>query len=153
MILSARIELIRGREVMMHRAFQILAGYAFAVALYAQIDTGQIAGYVRDSSESVIAGASVSVTNAGTNDTRIATTNGSGYYVVANVPVGTYTVAAEHPGFKRTIRTGVVLDSAARVGVDLELTVGAVSESVDVSSSAAQVQTESAQVGRVVDIK
>ncbi|MDQ1472756.1 MAG: hypothetical protein QOJ99_4236 [Bryobacterales bacterium] len=138
---------------MIHRALRIFTAFAFCVGLCAQIDTGQIAGYVRDSSESVIAGASVTVTNAGTNDTRTAITNGSGYYVVANVPVGTYTVAAEHPGFKRTIRAGVVLDSAARVGVDFALTVGAVSESVEVNSSAAQVQTESAQVGRVVDLK
>jgi hypothetical protein len=152
-IISARRINYQGWEQMIHRALRTVAAFAFCVALYAQIDTGQIAGYVRDTSESVIAGASVTVTNAGTNDSRTAVTNGSGYYVVANVPVGTYTVAAEHPGFKRTIRAGVVLDSAARVGVDLALTVGAVSESVEVNSSAAQVQTESAQVGRVVDLK
>jgi hypothetical protein len=141
----------------MSRALRSLVSLAIllatSVALYGQIDSGQIAGYVRDSSEAVIAGATVTVTNAGTNDTRTAATNGSGFYVVANVPVGTYSVAAEHPGFKRTVRAGVVLDSASRVGVDLSLVVGAVSESVEVTSSQVQVQTESAQVGRVVDSK
>ncbi|HXJ42591.1 MAG TPA: carboxypeptidase-like regulatory domain-containing protein, partial [Bryobacteraceae bacterium] len=72
---------------------------------------------------------------------------------VPNLLVGTYTVTAEMSGFKKTVQTGVVLDSAARVSADLTLTVGAVSESVEVQSNALQVQTETAQVGRVVDSK
>ncbi len=125
----------------------------FAATAFAQIDTGQIAGYVRDSSQGVVAGATVTVVNSGNNNQQTATTNASGYYVVANLPVGTYSVAAEHPGFKRSVQTGAVLDSASRLGIDLVLTVGAVSESVEVQSTAALLQTESAQVGRVVDTK
>src|SRR5436853_7909549 len=56
-------------------------------------------------------------------------------------------------GFKRTLQTGVVLDSSTRLNVDLTLTVGAVSESVEVKAATTQVQTESAQVGRVVTTK
>ena len=122
-------------------------------ALHAQFDTGQISGYVRDVSEAVVAGASVTVTNQGNGNQRTVATNASGFYVTPNLQVGTYTVAAEMPGFKKTVQNGVVLDSAARLNVDLTLTVGAVNESVEVKAATTQVQTESAQVGRVVDTK
>lgn len=122
-------------------------------SVYAQFDTGQIAGYVRDASEAIIAAATVTVTNVGNGEKRQITTNANGYYVFPNLPVGNYSVSAENPGFKKTLQVGIVLDSASRLSVDLTLTVGSVSESVEVKASAAQVQTETAQVGRVVDTK
>ena len=121
--------------------------------LEAQFDTGQIAGYVRDASDAVVTGATVTVTNVGNGDQRTATTNANGYYVIPNLQVGTYSVSAEMPGFKKTVQSGIVLDSAAKLNIDLVLTVGAVSESVEVKASTTLVQTESAQVGRVVDTK
>lgn len=136
----------------MPRCLPGLALFACA-PLYAQFDTGQIAGYVRDPSQAVVTGVAVTVTNQGNNDQRTTTTNTSGYYVVPNLPVGTYSVSAEAAGFKKTVQSGIVLDSAARLNIDLTLTVGAVTESIEVQSAAAQVQTESAQVGRVVDTK
>jgi len=124
-----------------------------SILLHAQFDTGQISGYVRDASQAVVAGATVIVTNQGNGDQRTIVTNANGYYVITNLQVGTYSVAAETAGFKKTVQSGVVLDSAAKVNVDLTLTVGQITESVEVSASAAQVQTETAQVGRVVDSK
>ena len=121
--------------------------------LRAQFDTGQIAGYIRDASQGVVAGAAVTVTDEGNGFQRQTSTNTNGYYVVPNLPVGKYSVTAESSGFKKTVQSGIVLDSAARLNIDLVLTVGAVTESVEVQSQAAQVQTESAQVGRVVDTK
>src|SRR5215471_7214329 len=124
-----------------------------ALRLKAQFDTGQIAGYVRDASQAVVTGATVTLTNEGNGQQRQATTNTSGYYVVPNLPVGTYTASVESTGFKKTIQSGIVLDSAARLNIDLALVVGAVSETVEVKANAVQIQTESAQVGRVVDTK
>ena len=98
-------------------------------------------------------GAGVSVINPSNGDQRTALSNANGYYQFPNLPVGTYNVIAELAGFKRTIQTGVVLDSAAKLNIDLTLTVGVVTESVEVTGNATQVQTESAQVGRVVDSK
>ena len=121
--------------------------------LVAQFDSGQISGYVRDSSLAVIAGATITIINEGSNDQRNTTTNSNGFYVIPNLPVGKYTVAAEVAGFKKTLQTGVVLDAASKINVDLTMTVGAVSESVEVQASSSQVQTESAQVGRVVETK
>lgn len=127
--------------------------FCATAVLYAQFDTGQIAGYVRDASQAVITGAKVTITNQGNGDQRTTTTNANGYYVMPNLQVGTYSVSAEMSGFKKTVQTGIVLDSAAKLNIDVILTVGEVTESVEVNASATQVQTETAQVGRVVDTK
>lgn len=119
----------------------------------AQFDTGQIAGFVKDTSDAVLSGATVIVTNEGTLEQHKTTTNASGYYVVPNLPVGTYSVTAEATGFKKSVQTGVVLNSAARLSVDAIMTVGTMSESVEVRASTSQVQTETATVGRVVETK
>src|SRR6266852_2616960 len=133
--------------------FSLLISLIGPAVLQAQFDTGQIGGYVRDASQAVVTGASVTVTNQGNGQKWEVTTNSSGYYIVPNLPVGNYSVSAELSGFKKTTQTGLVLDSAAKLNVDLNLTVGAVTESVEVSGSALRVQTESAQVGRVVTTK
>ncbi len=138
----------------MRRCFAAICMFACApAALMAQFDTGQIAGYIRDASQAVVTGALVTVTNEGNATQRQTATNANGYYVVPNLPVGTYSVSAESAGFKKTVQSGIVLDSAARLNIDLTLTVGAVTESVQVSAVSAQVQTETATVGRVVDTK
>jgi hypothetical protein len=124
-----------------------------SLALHAQFDTGQIAGYVRDPSQALVTGAAVTVVNEGNGFQRRTVTNSNGYYAVPNLTVGTYTVSAESAGFKKTVQTGIVLDSAARLNIDLVLVVGAVSDTVEVKGTAAPIQTESAQVGRVVDTK
>src|SRR5947207_3864519 len=128
-------------------------GLCFSLPLSAQFDTGQIAGYVRDPSQALVTGAVVNVVNEGNGYQRQTSTNSNGYYSVPNLAVGTYTVTAESAGFKKTVQTGIVLDSAAKLNIDLSLIVGAVSDTVEVKANATQVQTESAQVGRVVDTK
>src|SRR5260370_25220437 len=133
--------------------FALVFSLIGSAVLQAQFDTRQIGGFVRDASQAVVSGASVTVTNQGNGEQRQTTTNSSGYYVVPNLLVGTYSVTAELAGFKKTVQSGIVLDSAGKLNVDLTLTVGAVTESVEVSGSATQVQTESAQVGRVVTTK
>jgi hypothetical protein len=130
---------------MLRRLLASAIGFLAFVPLQAQFDSGQISGFVRDASLAVISGATVTAINEGSNDQRTTTTNSSGFYVFPTLPVGKYTVSAEVPG--------VSLDSASKLNVDLTMTVGAVSESVEVKASASQVQTESAQVGRVIETK
>src|SRR5437588_11480495 len=101
-----------------------------SAALQAQFDTGQIGGYVRDASQAVVTGASVTVTNQGNGEQRQTTTNSSGYYVVPNLLVGTYSVTAELAGFKKTVQSGIVLDSAGRLNIDRTLSGGAAREPV-----------------------
>lgn len=134
----------------MLRRIAIFAAFA-AASLWAQFDSGQISGFVKDSSQAVLAGATITITNEGNGEQHHTTTNPSGFYVVPNLVVGTYTVSAESAGFKKSVQTGVVLNSSAKVAVDLEMQVGSLTESVEVKSSSSQVQTETAQVGRTVE--
>src|ERR1700720_3471981 len=114
---------------------------ALAFAASAQFDSGQIAGFVRDGSGAVIPGANVTARNEGTGEERRSVANGDGYYVFPQLFVGQYSIAVEASGFKKFLKTRVVLNAEAKVGVDVEMTVGAVTEQVEVQSSAAQVKT------------
>src|SRR5215471_16526281 len=84
-------------------------------------ETGQISGSARDATGSVIPGVSVAVKNEAQGQERQTVTNEQGYYVFPNLPVGPYTVSAELPGFKKFVKTGIQLDAASRIRVDVEL--------------------------------
>ncbi len=118
---------------------------------FAQFDSGQIAGFVRDTSGAVVSGATVTATNEGNRDERHTATNESGHYVLPNLPVGTYTISAEAPGFSKFVRRGIKLSAADRLSVDIELAVGSVNQTVEVTGSTLGIQTESAQVSRTVE--
>lgn len=136
---------------MLRSLFLCLASLGPSSLLLAQFDAGQIAGFVRDPSQAVVMGAAVTVKNENTGEQRQTTTNNSGYYVFPNLVVGTYTLSAEAAGFKKTIQTGVTMSSALRLSIDLELSVGSVSETVEVKGSVSLVQAESAVVGRTIN--
>src|SRR5258708_7168787 len=117
--------------------------------LFAQSDLGRISGFVKDPSGATIANAKVAVrSNAGVE--RQTTTNDSGYYVITNVPPGLYTMLAVATGFQRYETTGNKLDPSADLVIDATLTVGSTSQTIEVSASAVQLQTESASVQKLV---
>jgi Carboxypeptidase regulatory-like domain len=124
-----------------------------ASVAYAQFDTGQISGIVRDSSNAGVPGATITVENEANRDKRIAVTDSSGFYAVPDLPVGTYTVTIELSGFKRFIKTGIKLSAAAQIGVDTQLEVGRLEETVEVKASTSAVQSGTAQVARTVDAR
>jgi hypothetical protein len=129
------------------------ASWLGVALLHAQFDSGQLSGFVRDSSGAVIQGAAVVVSNAGTKESHRTLTNPEGYYVFPQLLVGSYTVTIEAPGFKRYVKVGIPLDAEAKVSSDAVLTVGAANESVEVTASSAVVQTDSAQVGTTIETK
>ena len=113
---------------------------------------GRISGTVQDKSGAVVPNATVTVTNTGTNLVRTATTDGSGFYTVTNLPVGTYTVSTEQKGFKQVMRGDNVLGADAHLTVDLTLEPGDVSETVQIATSAGEtINTTSGEVERVVN--
>src|SRR5262245_56443076 len=122
-----------------------------ATVARAQFDSGQISGFVREYSKAVIPNATVTATNQGNGDRRQSTANADGYFVFPNLVVGDYTITAEAPGFRRFVETNIKLSAAGKISVDVDLQVGAVTESVEVTASTSQVQAETAQVGRTVD--
>lgn len=124
-----------------------------ATVARSQFDSGQISGFVRESSKAVIPNATVTATNQGNGDRRQTTTNADGYYVFPNLVVGDYTITAEAPGFRRFVETKIKLSAASKISVDVDLQVGTVAESVEVAASTSQVQAETAQVGRTVEAR
>ena len=131
----------------------VILATVFVSLAQAQFDSGQISGFVRDSSQSVVVGATVTVTDEGNRESHRTTTNASGYYVFPNLFVGSYTIEVEAAGFKKSVQTEVKLSSAAKLSLDVELAVGAVTESVEVSAAATIVQSETATVGRTVETR
>src|SRR5215831_12647303 len=81
----------------------------FATTSFSQTQVlGTISGTISDKSGAVIPGAQVTATNKGTSQAQAATTNDGGYFVLSNLPAGTYDVSAEKTGFQRCVRTGVI---------------------------------------------
>src|SRR2546421_2348442 len=117
--------------------------------LFAQSDLGRISGFIKDPAGATIANAKLTIRN-NTGVERQTTTNESGYYVITNVPPGLYTMIAEATGFQRYESSNNKLDPSADLVIDATLTVGTASQTVEVSASAVQLQTESAAVQKLV---
>lgn len=123
---------------------------AQAAAVLAQDTRGSIFGTVTDAQSAVIAGAAVQVTNTGTNTSVRLVTNENGYYEAPLLLPGSYSVTAEMQGFKRLVRSGITLAIGERLQIDLQLEVGATTESVTVSAEAPLLDTSSVTTGRAI---
>jgi hypothetical protein len=127
----------------------VLALLVFSVCVLAQSNTGSIVGVVQDPNGGVIAGATVTVTNVGTNDKRAVQTNSEGYYEALALPTGIYRVTAAASGFQETSRNDVRLAVGDRLRADVQMGVGAVSASVLVAAQT-NVETETSSVGDTI---
>jgi hypothetical protein len=114
---------------------------------------GEISGHVADSTGAVIPDATVTLINVGTAGKRTTVTTGSGDYTFTAVPVGVYNIQATHAGFKTGASNNVALQIQQSLRLDFTLEVGAVTDSIEVSASAALLQAENATLGTVVENK
>ena len=120
------------------------------LASYAQ-DTGYISGTVTDKSGAAIVGAEVVVTGVGGNLTRTTATNTDGAYVVPALPGGTYNLSVTAKGFEKYQAKNVKLDVAQKIRVDVQLTVGQVTDQILVEGqNVAQVDTQSSELAGTV---
>ncbi len=101
------------------------------------LPSGQIAGTVTDSTGAVIPGATVTAANESTGAEKTSTTDAVGRYVLLDLPVGTYALQFQLPGFKSALRRGVSLDGGTTRSVDCRLEVGAITETVSVMAAGA----------------
>ena len=124
-----------------------------ASSLRAQIDTGSILGTISDQSGAVIPGAKVSLTNEGTTLTIVTSSKGDGTYIFTPVKIGTYTVAAEAPGFQKVTQIHLTLNIDQQLVVNLTLQPGQVTQTIEVTAAPALLQTQTAAVGQVVGSK
>ena len=124
----------------------LLVCAAFTAIALAQTDVGSLGGFVRDPSGGVIPKSKVVIRNEATHEEHVTYTNDSGYYTVTNLPPSLYTVTVESAGFKKFESTHNKLDPSTALSLDATLTVGAATEVVEVSSTAAVLQTDSSAV-------
>src|SRR5438309_1467152 len=115
--------------------------------------TGSILGVVRDRSQAVLTGAHVVVTNAQTNYSQETTSAADGSYRILALPVGNYKLTATAPGFGPFTATDIVLKVNDQLHFDITLQVGSVQQEVSVEADAVQVESETTQLGDVVDSK
>ena len=123
-----------------------------SLTIQGQTVFGRVSGSVKDSNGGAIPNANVTITNLATNFVRTATSDDEGFYTATNLPVGSYSVAAERAGFKRATQSGITVTADARLTVDITLEPGQVTETVQISTIAGEtVNTTSGEVARVVD--
>ncbi|MGI8744976.1 MAG: TonB-dependent receptor domain-containing protein [Bryobacteraceae bacterium] len=131
----------------------LLAAIVFVPFALAQIDTGAIVGTVRDPSGAAIPGATVTVTNRATGVTQTTTTNGAGEYQFSALIPGTYSVKTTASGFGTQENNAVPVDVQSRPAIDFTLRVGEVTQVLEVEGTAPLLQTQSADVGGVMQQK
>jgi len=114
-------------------------------------DTATIVGAVTDASGAVIPDAHVTVSNPDKGYTRELVANSAGEYTAARVPIGNYQITSEARGFRKLVRSGITLTVGQTLRVDLQMTVGAVTQEVTVTGNVPRVETETATVSDVVN--
>ncbi|MFL6417703.1 MAG: carboxypeptidase-like regulatory domain-containing protein, partial [Bryobacteraceae bacterium] len=128
----------------------LLLGLVQAV-LYGQNYQGAVRGTVSDVSGAAIGSVKITLTDHATNVARTTLTNAEGEYVFSSVDPATYSVTAESPNFKKFIRRDVLVATQASITTDIQLELGTVSQSVEVSEEAPQLESSNASNGQVID--
>ena len=116
----------------------------------AQVIYGAIVGTVTDASGGFVPNATVKITSAATNESRTTSTSAAGTYSFPNLPPGQYRLEVQQTGFKQVVRSSVEVQIDVTSRVDVSLEVGDISQSVEVSSEAPLLQTDSSSLGTVV---
>jgi hypothetical protein len=109
---------------------------AASCLLLAQADRGTIEGLITDPTGSPVPGVKVRIVRTQTQDTLDLTTNDAGRYFAPNLPVGTYRAVAEKEGFRSARVEGIEIQSQASVRADIALTLGSITENVEVTAEA-----------------
>ena len=117
------------------------------VFVLAQTTNGGIQGAVTDPSGATIGGAQITGRNLDTGLTISTVTSNAGLYSLANLPPGRYTVTVEAPNLKKYSREGVTVQTDATVALDVQMQLGAVSDSVTVAADASQLETATSDIG------
>src|SRR6202789_3808942 len=144
----------RGETTMTLRAFRgTLFFLLFTASSALAQNSGTIVGNVHDTSGAQIKGATITVTNVEKGTSQTAVSGSDGEYVVPFLPTGTYRVSVENPGFQPQAPPPTPVDVDQHARLDFSLAVGNVSQTVEVTSQASLIRSESAELGEVITQK
>jgi hypothetical protein len=130
------------------RLLLILA--AAAVTAFGQTQTGSISGNITDPNGAAVPGASVDATSQESGVTEHTVSSEAGIYVFPSLTTGHWTITAEKPGFKKLVRTDIEVFIAQRQALDLQLEVGNVTQTVEVSANQTLLDTETSEKGQAL---
>jgi len=118
--------------------------------VHGQVDEGSITGTVTDTSGAVVPNAQVTLLNTDQGITLETRTNNNGGYTFSPVRIGHYTVTVTAQGFAKTTQKNLTVSVAQVLGVNVQLKLGATTETVEVNTAPPLLQTEEASVGQVI---
>jgi len=113
--------------------------------------TGSISGTVTDPSGAVMPGVTVTVTSSSTGVRSATVTDAKGFYGFPTLNVDTYDVNVSHTGFRPFLESGVRIDANSAIQIDIHLQLGQLTDTVTVESNTLQVETQSTQMGDVIE--
>jgi len=120
---------------------------------YSQTVYGSIAGTVLDASGAAIPGTSVTLTNLGTADKRAMQSDAAGNYTFVNILPGNYRIDAEKGGFKHFRRDPIIVEVGSGFRIDITMEVGALTQTVEVTSQTPLLQAQTSDLGQVVEAR
>jgi hypothetical protein len=132
-------------------ALTMFCFFALGPMALAQVTNATITGVVSDPGGAAIAGAHVRIQNLSTNTSQSVQTSDSGIYTVGQLLPGTYSVATDKEGFRKSVETGIILTVGQTATLNISLQVGDVKETVTVSGSAELINTTTAEISQVVN--
>src|SRR3984885_8440928 len=141
---------MRKRRIILLATALVLGFLVSSAIVWASI-TGTISGIVTDPTGGLVVGATVTATNTQTGVRAVVQTDRSGFYSFSDLPVGTYDLQVEQQGFKTFQQSRIVIDANSAIKVDVKLELGEISEKVTVESQAVHVETQSTQMGEVIN--
>ena len=127
-----------------------LAAFLLSMPMMQAQSTGTIIGVVKDSSGAVVPGAKITAREPDTGVTRTVTTGNDGAFRFDAMSVGTYSVTVEASGFETSVQNGITVSVAVEVAANFSLQIGQATQTVSVSTQAAQVDTATSSLSSLV---
>ncbi len=121
--------------------------------ILAQRDLGTLTGTISDTTGSVVAGAKITITEQETGIQGTVQSDSNGVYIRPLLKPGLYSIEVEASGFKKSIQRDILLNTGDRVGVNIQLTVGDISQSVEITAAAPLLQTEDTTLGNTLQAR
>ncbi len=147
---NGTLRVIAGRLAVWCLTGMLLVAFLLGGSAKAQQITGAIAGTVKDDQGALVANASVKATNTETGFVRTTVAGSDGTYTIQYLPVGNYTVTIEAPGFKKFVQQNIVVAVDQTQSLPVALSVGAVTETVTVTTAPPLINISTETVGRTI---